>query len=157
MEPHSRFLRSDRYVATKLVNMNEEKARQRKEQIMKVLRNGLGTLAVVALLGALLLNSGCDEATDAKAASDVALCTACGQIKGADSCCSPDAVACAGCELAKGSPGCCKIEKGAEEAAICSQCGQIKGTDECCKPGQATCAGCDLVKGSPGCCKLPKS
>lgn len=123
---------------------------------MRAKRTGIGVVVAVALLSVMLLSHGCKDSNTAQAQADtVALCTACGQIKGGEECCAPDAPACEGCGLAKGAPGCCKIEKGVESAAICTKCGQISGTDVCCKPDQATCDKCGLVKASPGCCKLP--
>ena len=99
---------------------------------------------------------GCKSQTQAKAAaSDVPLCTACGQIKGSPQCCKPGQPTCSKCELVKGSPGCCVIKKGsAEPVALCKTCGQLKGSELCCKPGQPVCSKCTLVKGSPGCCKI---
>lgn len=111
-------------------------------------------VATALVLGAtMLMTAGCEEKTTAQT-TDVPLCTACGQIEGAEACCQPDQEKC-GCGMDKGSPGCCKIPEGAESAALCGGCGQMKGSEDCCQPGQTKCDACGLDKGAPGCCKIP--
>ncbi len=82
---------------------------------MKMKKNILVILMVLAVVGAVLLANGCKKSGKEapKAAQAVAatveLCTACGQIKGSDVCCLPNQTLCSMCGLVKGSPGCCKL------------------------------------------------
>ena len=110
---------------------------------------------LLSVTGLTMWLAGCEKEAPA-GPKTIALCTGCGQIKGAPACCKADAEKCSKCDLAKGSPGCCNITKGAESAALCAKCGQIKGTELCCKADAEKCPKCNLAKGSPGCCKIAK-
>ncbi len=55
---------------------------------------------------------GADHKVVKKGKKALALCGACGELKGSEKCCVKGAEKCSKCELNAGSPGCCTIKKG---------------------------------------------